>query len=77
MPKKTKKEDLKRSEIDFGDGPIGAIMHNLPDIYGMSIDCALPNYVFRTQKPTLQGFCDYMLSKQPHCTAYPEKKNEK
>lgn len=69
---KPEEEKLKRFEVDFGEGVVGAILHNLPEIYGASIECALPNYVFRTSKPTLKGFCDYMLSKQPERTAYPE-----
>lgn len=39
------------------------VLHNLPEIHGLSINDAVTNWAHRTDKHTAQNLCDYIGSK--------------
>lgn len=39
------------------------IKHNMPRTFGMNIECALDNWLARTNTITPDDFCDYVKSK--------------
>ncbi len=61
--------DVNNKTVSFN------IVHNLPEIFGMSLQNAVDNWIFRTEQYTAESLCDYINSKS-HMTnnyAYTEK----
>lgn len=59
---------FKQASIEFMLGKKHiqfVVYHNLPDVFGLSIDCAVDNWINRTTKYTAEDFCQYVLKKQP------------
>jgi hypothetical protein len=74
-----KKEDLyinlEKAEISFkifNTEYNFVVYHNLKK-FGLLIDSALYNWVFRTTKFTEKSFCEYVTSKDPGIVCMPEK----
>lgn len=50
-----------------------SVYHNLQDTFGLSIEDALQNWMFRTRKYTAKSFCKYVMSKDPSLVCMTEK----
>lgn len=48
------------------------IIHNLSETFGLSFECALENWVYRTKKFTAESLCKYIKKKTPDATAITE-----
>ena len=55
---------LQADTIDLGNDTSFKIYHNLRS-FGLSIDAALANWLFRTDTYTAESFCEYVKSKDP------------
>lgn len=58
---------MTRADIEFNvdKKPVKfVVMHNIPDHFGMSLDDALTNWLYRTKEYTAKSFCAYVRSKQ-------------
>jgi len=53
------------------------IYHNLPERFGLSLQCALDNWLARTNKYTACSFCEYIKSKDISFIALTEKQFNK
>lgn len=52
------------------------VLHNLPEVHGLSLNDAVNSWVHRTDKFTAQSFCDYIVSKNTdHICIQATKKN--
>ena len=67
------KKDTVFVEID-GKKITFPIWHNLPDTFGLSLECAVENWAVRTDQYTVDSLCDYINSKD---TGFIAKKEEK
>jgi hypothetical protein len=56
-------DKLQEAEIKLSDGQKWVIVHNMPQDFGMNVECALDNYLARADKPTAKGFSEYIKSK--------------
>lgn len=64
-------DDLIIREIDFeynGEKVNFKVAHNLPDTFGASMDDALTNWMFRTDKLTCESLIAYIDSKNTGVT---------
>ena len=49
------------------------IIHNMPNIFGLSFECALDNWLVRTKNFTSKSLCNYIDSKNTGFIAITEK----
>ena len=55
---------LANINFEVDDKPIKfQVVHNLPNIKGLSFDDALENWVYRTNKYTSKSLCEYIMNK--------------
>lgn len=40
-----------------------SVVHNMPEIFGLSFECALDNWFARTKHYTARSLCKYIMSK--------------
>jgi hypothetical protein len=52
-----------KSEIELSNGRQFFVYHNMPETFGLNIDCALYNWLARTNEFNENSFCDYIKSK--------------
>lgn len=67
----TVEQDGKEQEIKF------SVIHNLPEINGLSLRDALENWMFRTKKFTAKSLCKYINNKQTGYTCMTVEEYEK
>ena len=48
------------------------IVHNLPKVFGLNLQCAVESWVERTNKYTAQSLCDYIRHKDTTVIAMPK-----
>ncbi len=68
------KETLYKADIQFNVGKKTinfSIVHNLPQIEGLSIDDAFASWSLRTFNYTAKSLCAYIKSKDPTLIAIP------
>lgn len=49
-----------------------SIYHNLPNDFGLNIQCAFDNWLVRTDEFTPESLCEYIESKDPNFKAITE-----
>lgn len=54
-----------------------SVIHNLPDVFGLSFDNALDNWIVRTKEYTAESLCQYIMSKQTDHVAMTEEQFER
>ena len=68
--------DLIRAEVQFkvnGKPKKFVVIHNMPPHFGLNFDCALDNWLARTDNFTATSLCNYIMSKQCDVVAMTEK----
>mgnify|MGYP003395882843 CR=1 FL=1 len=63
---------LIKADVQFnvnGQPVSFSIIHNMPSAFGVSFDCALDNWLARTNEFTEKSLCEYIKSKQPEVIA--------
>lgn len=68
-------DKFTKSEIEFevkGKNIKFTIVHNLPNVFGMSINDAFENWVYRTNDYSPDSLCEYIHSKDPYFIALTE-----
>jgi len=68
MSKAAKDLKLFKADIEFkvNDREVKfSVVHNLPKTWGLNIENALDNWLFRTKHYTAKNFCKYVMSKDP------------
>lgn len=64
-------------KFDLNDTPFEfVVVHNLRE-YGLDLEAAFLNWVYRTKEYTIKDFCDYVMSKDPLIKCYPAENLEK
>jgi hypothetical protein len=48
------------------------VIHNLPNVKGLSIEDAVMNWIYRTRKFTAENFCQYIRSKNTGHVCYTQ-----
>lgn len=67
MARSINKPQLIKADVQFyvnHKKVMFSVVHNLPDRFGESFDCALENWLARTERHTAKSFCDYVMNKQ-------------
>lgn len=59
------KNKLRYAVLEISNGERWNIVNNLPDQFGLNIQCALDNYLARADNPSEGEFCNYINSKFP------------
>ena len=75
-----KTPELIKADIKFKvDGVLVefSVIHNLPKTFGASLDCALTNWLARTDKFTAKSLCKYIMSKNTGVICMTEKQFER
>lgn len=66
---------IKGTQIRFKRGKkqhAFKIYHNLPTTFGLNIECAVDNWLARTDEFTPKSLCAYIKSKDSNFTAFTE-----
>lgn len=48
------------------------LYHNIPEEFGLNIECAVENWLIRTRDYSAKSLIDYIQSKQPNVTVLTE-----
>ena len=71
-----KKSEYFMAEIRFNVGKRKIsfnVVHNLPETFGLSMDCAVESWVHRTNKYTAESLCKYINDKDTGYVCMTEK----